>query len=156
MPNVTGTDLADGFATLRRGGFCVAIGEAHFAANISNWIVSQAPEPGARVRPSAVVSLTLDSLEGTPIPNRARGAVPRVVGLSLGKAVDRLESANVNWEAVLGELQPSRAPSLGEALRVTRQWRTSYLQRSQEYSSPFVAGAPVRLALTPRSALSCS
>jgi hypothetical protein len=154
VPNVMGSGLADGFRTLRANRLCVQFSRVLFGPNVSNWIVSQAPVAGARVRPSSVVSLEVDSLEGTPIPTRGRRIVPHVVGLTFGQAIRRLEP-ETKWEA-LGVLPASRAQALGDAFRVTRQWRVSSVQRNQEYSSPFVVGAPVRLALTPRRALSCS
>ena len=128
-----------------------------FAGHASNRIISQGPEGGARVRPGSIVRLVVDRDEGTPVPSRRGVEVPRVVGLSLGEAVERLEGANVReWQALATELPPSRAATVGDAFVVKRQWRVSYQQAMGEYGSPFLLGATVRLALTPRSSLSCS
>ena len=131
--------------------------EVLFAANAANRIVSQSPEAGSRVRSGSVVHLAVDRDEGTPIPSRLGAKVPRVRGLSLREAVDRLEKAGIReWQALAIALPPSRSPTAGEAFVVKHQWRVSYQQALGEYGSPFMLGASVRIALGPRSSFSCS
>lgn len=124
VPNVLDADVATAFVRLREEDLRVAIPESFsFAESNVPGAFRQDPEPGERVPPGSVVTLTqLRGPHGLMVALREDElTVPDLVGLRADEAVSRLVAECMLWGARLRALPPSEAPSLFAAYEVESQ-----------------------------------
>lgn len=147
VPDVTGQNVAEARRTLARLGFEVSTypDAARTAATVPGGVTDQTPDAGALVRQGRGVALGVDRSAG--------GAVPRLVGLSVGEAEAALRGAELTVSTlsyrnaprpagtVLGQ-RPQAGPSAARSVALT----VSLGPRTQRVALPRLVGQPLRVA----------